>query len=217
MSNDESTPERESEGRSPSRGRRFDPRLAAIYATGALVVVLVVALALTFVDRGTTKDPNTVDAATMQLGADNGSFTATTLPDAGLVTLDGAVTDLRAVAKGRPTMINFFSNSCAACRSEMPALQALHAQAGDKVQLVGVDLGDSKAVTQSFVDQTGVKYRIVRDPTLLLVERLAISAQPMTLWVDADGKIVGHRYGAMDATEMRSLIDDHLGISLPPA
>jgi hypothetical protein len=97
----------------------------------------------------------------------------------------------------------------------MPALEALHRQGGDRFQMVGVDLGDSAATTKSFVKQTGVTYRIVRDPTSLLVTRLDVTAQPMTLWVDADGTIVGHRYGAMTPTEMRSALREHLRISLP--
>lgn len=215
MSNVDPTPERESEGRSPSRGRRFNPRLAAIYATGALAVVLAVALVLSFVGRSSEPTPAATDVSTIRLGAERGSFTATTLPNAGLLTVDGKVTDLGAVADGRPTMVNFFSSSCTACRSEMPALEALHERAGDAVQIVGVNLGDSEKITKSFVDQTGVTYTIVRDPTTLLVERLNITAQPLTLWVDADGTIVGHRYGAMTETEMRSQLDEHLGVSLP--
>jgi len=209
----EATPLPRTRGQGPSP---FNPRLAAIYAVGALVIVLVVALVLATISPSSAKDDGpTVDAKTMQLGASGGAFTATTLPDAGMVTLDGKLTDLPTVAGGKPTVINLFSYSCTACRTEMPALEALHRQGGDRFQMVGVDLGDSAATTKSFVKQTGVTYRIVRDPTSLLVTRLDVTAQPMTLWVDADGTIVGHRYGAMTPTEMRSALREHLRISLP--
>jgi thiol-disulfide isomerase/thioredoxin len=211
---DGSTPSTRTRGQGPSP---FDPRLAALYAVGAPVIVLFVALVLaTISSSSSTKDNNpTVDAKTMQLGASGGAFTATTLPDAGMVALDGTVTDLPTVAAGKPTVINLFSYSCTACRTEMPALEALHRQGGDRFQMVGVDLGDSAATTRSFVKQTGVTYQIVRDPTSLLVTRLAVTAQPMTLWVDANGTIVGHRYGAMTPSEMRTALREHLRISLP--
>ena len=221
---DDVTPDEAGEVATPTRPRRpgpssFNPRLAATYAVGALVIVLVVALVLTtFGGSSTTADDNpTVDAKTMQLGASGGTFTATTLPDAGMVTLDGKVTDLPTVVAGKPTVINLFSYSCTACRTEMPALEALHRQGGGRFQMVGVDLGDPAATTASFVKQTGVTYRIVRDPTSLLVTRLDVTAQPMTLWVDAHGAIVGHRYGAMTPSEMRSALREHLRISLPSA
>lgn len=196
----------------------FNPRLAMIYAVGALVIVLAVALVLATVSHSRKADDGkTVDAATMQLGASDGTFTATTLPDAGMVTMTGKLTDLPAVANGRPTVINLFSYSCTACRTEMPALEKLHRQGRDRFQMVGVNLGDSAGTTATFVKQTGVSYTIVRDPTSLLVSRLDVTAQPMTLWVDAKGTIVGHRYGAMTATEMRDALRKYLGISLPPA
>lgn len=197
---------------------RFNPRLAAIYAVGAIVIVLVVALVLATISRSsaTTKSP-TIDAKTMQLGASGGTFTATTLPNAGMVSMTGKITDLPTVVAGRPTVINMFSNSCTACLSEMPALEKLHEQGGDRFQMVGVNLGDSAATTKAFVKKTGVTYQIVRDPTSLLVSRLAITAQPMTLWVDANGTIVGHRYGAMTPAEMRTALRGNLRISLPPA
>lgn len=196
----------------------FNPRVATIYAVGALIIVLVVALAMAVISGQSNNDTSpTVDAKTMQLGASQGTFSATKLPDAGMVTLDGKLTDLPSVVAGKPTVINLFSNSCTACRTEMPALEKLHVQGGDQFQMVGVNLGDSAATTKAFVKATGVTYRIVRDPTSLLVTRLNITAQPMTLWVDEKGTIVGHRYGAMSASEMRSALREHLQISLPAA
>ena len=197
--------------------RRFNPRLAMIYTLGAFVIVLAFAVVVGFVDAGRTKakSSDTTDVATMQLGADDGTFTAVTLPPSGLLTMKGEVTDLGEVADGKPTMFNMFSSSCTACRTEMPDLERLHQAAGDELQVIGVNLGDSEANAAAFVKQTGVTYPIVRDPKLLLVTALDVTAQPMTLWVDAKGKIVGHRYGALTETEMRLAVQDYLGIHVP--
>jgi len=194
--------------------RRFNPRLAMLYTLGAFVIVLAFAVVVGFIDAGRTKakKSDTPDVATMQLGANDGTFTAVTLPPSGLLTMNGEVTDLDNVVDGKPTMLNMFSSSCTACRTEMPDLERLHQAAGDELQVVGVNLGDSEANAAAFVKQTGVTYPIVRDPKLLLVSALDITAQPMTLWVDPKGKIVGHRYGALTETEMRLAVQDHLGI-----
>lgn len=202
-----------------SRPRRFDPRIAMLTSLGAIIIVLAFALVFAFLtkDSTSTRSSDAMPVKTMQLKADDSTFTATTLPDAGLVTMDGKVTTLAEVANGKPTMINMFSSSCTACRTEMPDLEDLHQQAGQKMQIVGVDLGDSHAITQDFVKQTGVTYTIVRDPTSLLVNRLNITAQPMTLWVDGKGRIVYHRYGALSPAEMRLAASDHFGLTIPKA
>lgn len=204
------------------RSHRFDPRRAILLSLGALIIVLALAVVLSFFVEDSTSAKKTTatnasDVGTILLGADDSSFTATTLPPTGIKTMDGTVTDLRAVAGGRPTMINMFSSSCTACRTEMPALERLHKSVGDKIQLVGLNLGDSQETTEAFVRQTKVTYRIVRDPTLLTVGPLNITAQPMTLWVDAKGRITGHRYGALTDTEMRLAVKNYLGIQVPKA
>jgi thiol-disulfide isomerase/thioredoxin len=203
----------------PSTGRRFNPRLAIIYTVGAFVIVLAFAVVMGFVNASDTKPTKSTapDVGKMQLRADDSSFTATTLPPSGLLTMDGEVTDLNRVVGGRPTMLNMFSAACVACRTEMPALERLHQAAGDEFQVVGVNLGDSESITRSFVKQTGVSYSIVRDPKLLLVSGLNITAQPMTLWVDAKGTIIGHRYGELSDAEMRVAVRDYLGIQVPKA
>ncbi|MBS1848389.1 MAG: TlpA family protein disulfide reductase [Actinobacteria bacterium] len=199
---------------------RFDPRRALLLCLGAFVIVLLFAAVMAFfVDDGsqsTSKGPTaSIDGGTIKLGADDSTFTATTLPPTGLVTMDGTVTSLDAVVGGKPTVINMFSSSCTACRTEMPALEKMHRSIGDKVRFVGVNLGDSQGGTADFVKQTGVTYTIVRDPQQRLVTPLNITAQPMTLWVDAKGRITGHRYGALTTTEMRLAMKDYLGIDLP--
>lgn len=203
------------------KNRRYNPRLAMLLFLGAFIVVVAFAVVMSFVaadsddHQATEPGGDSVDVATLQLGADDSTFTATTLPPTGVKTMDGQITDLNQVVDGRPTMINMFSRNCTACLTEMPALENLHQSAGDALQLVGVNLGDSAKDTEAFVKQTGVTYEIVRDPSHLLVAPLNITAQPMTLWVDADGHIAGHRYGELSEAEMRLAVKDYLGIDLP--
>lgn len=200
--------------------RRYNPRLAVLLFLGAFIIVVAFAVVMSFVaansdDETVTEGTDSVDVAALELGADDSTFTATTLPPTGVKTMDGDIVDLNQVVDGKPTMINMFSRNCTACLTEMPALENVHQSAGDQIQLVGVNLGDSEQDTIDFVEQTGVTYQIVRDPSHLLVAPLNITAQPMTLWVDADGAIVGHRYGELSESEMRLAVKDHLGIDLP--
>ncbi len=216
---EESAGEAEAEATPRRRPPRFDPRRAMLYTLGAFVVVLAFAVVLAFFAASDAEDTasDSTDVQELNLGADPGTFTATTLPPAGLLTMAGEVTDLPSVVAGKPTMLNMFSSSCTACRTEMPALERLHNAADGSLQVVGVNLGDSPENTETFVKQTGVTYPIVRDPNLLLVTALNVTAQPMTLWVDAEGAIVGHRYGELSEADMRVATEDYLGIQVPKA
>lgn len=191
--------------------------MAAIFAVGALIIVLIFALAMDVQRKRDNKEANAKDTngGTIELNANPKDFVAKTLPDAGLVAMDGQVVSLADLTDGKPAMINFFSRACTACRTEMPALEKLHQQAGDKFRMVGVNLGDSPDVTSQFVKDMGVTYAIARDPNLLMVNRLRISAQPLTIWADASGNITGHRYGGMSGAEMRKELQRNLNISLP--
>lgn len=202
----------------PPARRRYNPRLAMLLFLGTFIIVVAFAVVMSIVAANRDDDKasgDSTDVAALQLGADDSTFTATTLPPTGVKTMDGDVTDLGQIVDGKPTMINMFSASCTACLTEMPALENLHQTSGDELQLVGVNLGDSEQVTRDFVSKTGVTYEIIRDPSHLLVAPLNITAQPMTLWVDAEGNIAGHRYGELSESEMRFAVKDYLGIELP--
>jgi thiol-disulfide isomerase/thioredoxin len=131
------------------------------------------------------------------------------LPQAGVVTLDGAVTDLPAVTAGRPALVNFFSKTCVPCVKEMPDLQAQFMAADGKLPIIGVDVGDTADATRTFVAQTKVTYPIVRDPQSLVLNGFGVGSLPTTIAVDADGAIVGQHYGAFGDGELAAFVAEH--------
>lgn len=196
--------------------RAFDPRLAALLSLGALVIVLVVALVLASVSSSGAKantKGNHGDVVSLTPKGAGGQITGEPLPQAALVGLDGSITDLRAVTAGRPTLVNFFSESCTACVTEMPALQRLAARSTGELQVVGIDVQDSLATTRSFLAKTGVRYRVLRDPQARILTGFGVSALPTTIAVSADGAIVGQSFGAFGKGELERWVAKYLGPS----
>lgn len=195
----------------PERPRRggFDPRLATLYALGALVIVLVAGVVASFVvaahDRPHTA-ANRGDALGLVPLGKGPDLLGRKLPDAGLVTLDGKVTDLRQLTGGKPTLVNFFSRSCVPCVKEMPALEAARKASGDRLHVVGVAVGDSADDTRAFVASTKVTYPIVRDPQSLVLSGFSVGSIPTTIAVDASGTIVDQHFQAFDPGQLKAFI-----------
>jgi cytochrome c biogenesis protein CcmG/thiol:disulfide interchange protein DsbE len=188
-----------------ARPRHFHPRIAAICALVALIVVLVAALVASSLSSrnakaaraDTSANHGTVLGLTPR-SAPAGNIPGGTLPAAGLVTLGGELTDLKALTKGSPTVVNFFSETCVPCVRELPALQKLADATHGKLRVVGIDVQDSLADTKAFVKKTGVTFAVARDPQALILSGFGVTAIPTTLAVSADGHIVAHNFGQFD-------------------
>lgn len=203
----------------PSSPRRQPPSMRRILARGlgaALAVLVGGLIATFFVGGGSTETKadlsanrgNTIGFAPLGKGTD---LVGKSLPQAGLLTLDGKITDLRAATDGRPTIINFFSRTCVPCIKEMPLLQQTYVAAGGKLAMLGVDVGDSLNDTKAFVAQTKVTYPVLRDPQSLVLTGFGVGTLPTTIAVAADGTIVGQHYGAFEGADLSEFIDEHLG------
>lgn len=193
-------------------------RSSLIAGLAAMLAVLLGGLIATFFiggsSNGTKPDlsanrGNTLGFAPLGKGT---NLVGKTLPQAGLVTLDGKITDLRALTSGRPTLVNFFSRTCVPCVKEMPLLQAHFAKASGGTHMVGVDVGDSLDDTKAFVAQTKVTYPVVRDPQSLVLTGFGVGTLPTTIAVDAHGTIVGQHYGAFEGNDLDEFINEHLSL-----
>lgn len=108
--------------------------------------------------------------------------------------------------RGAPLVINFFSSYCTPCIKEMPAFESVSKELGDQIRIVGVSLRESSEDAQKIVDQTGVTYDIIRDPSGKLASDLGVVVMPSTFFVSADGKIIEAVPGEMSADEIRAKI-----------
>jgi thiol-disulfide isomerase/thioredoxin len=83
---------------------------------------------------------------------------------------------------------------------------------GDKVVVVGLNTGDTPAAAGSFVKKVAVTYPVWMDDNGDAVAALTITSLPTTIFVDASGKIVRTKVGAMDASAMRTAITELFGL-----
>ena len=109
---------------------------------------------------------------------------------------------------GRPMIVNLWYSTCPPCARELSRFAAVDAELGDEVRFVGVNPYDTASTMTRFAADRDVEYELLRDPGFELADELEIVAYPVTLFVDADGRIVD-RTGAIDSDELRARIAEH--------
>lgn len=137
------------------------------------------------------------------------------LPSLRLPCLGGGREVDLAQLRGVPTVVNLWASWCGPCRKELPLLQQLHERGGGRVRVIGVDFADDQpASALRLAAASGVTYALVADPQALLQTPLRVSGLPVTLLVDADGRMVYTKIGPFSSyQELASLVREHLGVS----
>lgn len=114
-----------------------------------------------------------------------------------------------AALKGFPIVVNKWASWCTPCRQEFPYFQQAAVRNGTRVGFLGINAGDSRDNAQDFLGEFPIPYPSFEDPR----EEIARSAgapagYPITLFYDADGKIVyRHQGGYATAAKLQEEID----------
>lgn len=104
--------------------------------------------------------------------------------------------------RGRPALLSSWATWCAPCRKELPALERLHqAQGPDGLQVVIVNLDEPTAASgavQKMVDELGLTMTQWKDPDGTFTTTFRGIAVPMSVLLDASGRVVEKWHGPLD-------------------
>ncbi|GAB2675847.1 TlpA disulfide reductase family protein [Thalassiella azotivora] len=126
-------------------------------------------------------------------------------------TLSGEPLDLTSL-RGGPVVLNVWGSWCAPCREEAPVLVRLSSDyATRRVSFVGLNVKDNPAAARAFEDRFGVSYPSIDDGDgrgiLALSQYVPASAVPVTLVLDAAGRVAARVLGAVREATLRALLD----------
>ncbi|MFN0277910.1 MAG: TlpA disulfide reductase family protein [Pyrinomonadaceae bacterium] len=172
----------------------------------ALFLVLCIAFSSFTACTGTQADNNNLANAKGSSKASDGSKgsgyppLASGIAEGDIVLLDGVKTKVSG-HKGSVVILNLWGIWCGPCRDEMPHLNAMHKQYGDKgLKVLGLNIGDhdgkpepveniKKFATDMKIDYTlaRVEYPIVSQFYLLTKQQVV----PQTFLVDREGRLRG--------------------------
>lgn len=97
--------------------------------------------------------------------------------------------DLSAL-EGKVVFLNFFATWCGPCRAEMPVMEELHRELGDRVAIVavGADPGESPEQLAAFAEGLGLTFPVVHSEALVAADFRLIGI-PTSLFIDRTGVV----------------------------
>jgi thiol-disulfide isomerase/thioredoxin len=101
--------------------------------------------------------------------------------------------------RGKPLIINVWASWCGPCREEMGSLEKLSRRYPAKpFAVIGISTDDYPDVAKAYLKKANTSFSHFIDSQLFLENMLGADRLPLTLLVDAQGKVVGKYYGAKD-------------------
>ena len=119
--------------------------------------------------------------------------------------------------RGKPLIINVWASWCGPCRAEMGSLERLSRRYGGKhFNIIGISTDDHADAAAAFLRQSKVTFDNYHDQTLLLEGMLGADTIPLTVLVDAQGRVLKKVRGSKewDSPESLELIAKTFGKKL---
>jgi peroxiredoxin len=122
-----------------------------------------------------------------------------------VTTFDGRTVTLGGF-HGRPVVVNFFESWCGTCRVEQPDLSKVAAEFAGRAGFVGVSYHDTVAAGRAYQRRFGVSYPLANDPSGRTWARWEVPYQPVTVLVDAQGRVAERFDGGTTAGTLRAAL-----------
>jgi thiol-disulfide isomerase/thioredoxin len=150
-------------------------------------------------------------------GQSLGQFTALPAPlpapALAFATRDGAQKQL-AEFKGKLVLVNLWATWCVPCVEEMPSLDRLQAQLGDKLTILAISEDrQGETVVAPFLAKNGIQHlSVFLDPKSAASNEFGAQGLPSSYLIARDGTIVGKEEGgaAWDSSEMLAKLQPYL-------
>jgi len=115
-------------------------------------------------------------------------------PPLRLAQLGGAEVDTEAL-RGQPLWVNFMATWCPPCREELPIMDRLQRDLGDRMTIIVVDVEEDADTVASFFNSLEVALPVALDEDGRAQEAWNAVALPVHYWIDEEGRVAGVLYG----------------------
>ena len=119
--------------------------------------------------------------------------------------------------RGKPLIINVWASWCGPCRAEMGSLDRLARRYGGKqFNVIGISTDDDGNAAAAFIKHSKISFVNFLDSKLFLENMLGANTIPLTVLVDANGRVLKKIRGARewDSPEIVDAIGETFHIKL---
>ncbi|MGM0574891.1 MAG: TlpA family protein disulfide reductase [Myxococcota bacterium] len=164
----------------------------------SVAVALLVVLAMTWLQRQSQRG----GGGTLPVGEPAPAFRLEELETGETLSLE----DLR----GRPVVLNFWATWCNPCMRELPGLERLHRESEGRFHVVTVN-GQPPAVVLRALRRRDLALPVLHDPAGRVQAAYHVERIPMTVLLDAEGRVVHDFTGEADMDILRDHMERLLG------
>ena len=101
--------------------------------------------------------------------------------------------------RGKPLLINVWASWCGPCRQEMGSLERLAwSPQSSRFAIIGISTDDSEPAAKAYLRQANATISHYIDSALQAENMLGADRLPLTILVDAKGRVLGKYYGARE-------------------
>ena len=112
----------------------------------------------------------------------------------------------------RVTVIRFWADWCPYCPDEMKGIEPVYQELKDEgLQILAINVAQDKKTATDFVTKLGISYPVLLDPDGSVSRRYGVVGLPTTIFVDAQGRVLGKILGEADTNIFRQKVLQALG------
>jgi cytochrome c biogenesis protein CcmG, thiol:disulfide interchange protein DsbE len=123
-------------------------------------------------------------------------------PTLALASLDGKQWDLKQL-RGKVVVLNFWASWCGPCVEELPVLNKVAADAGDRVVVLGVNYKEASWSVENFTHEHTFGYPVLLDKSGQPFKRWTSGVMPTTILIDRAGRPRWRIAGAIAPDDQR--------------
>jgi cytochrome c biogenesis protein CcmG, thiol:disulfide interchange protein DsbE len=128
------------------------------------------------------------------------------IPDLPEITVAGFEAHLEGL--DQPALVNVWASWCGPCRSEAPLLDQAHAEFGDQITFIGVDIQDTQNGAKQFLAEFGLSFDHFFDRNRSIPNHYGAFGVPVTMFFAPHGALVHVHNGVIDERTLALNIDE---------
>jgi thiol-disulfide isomerase/thioredoxin len=116
------------------------------------------------------------------------------------------------LALGKPVVLNMWAGLCPICRTEMPELQEAYEKYGDRVLIIGVDIGPfvglgGKEEALALLNELGITYPAGSTSDVTVMRDYKVLGTPATYFLKPNGEIIQQWNGFLTGDQLNGHIE----------